>query len=43
MDNLVVADDEYGKLKEALGAFGDVAEEQVTEYLRILASVCTLR
>lgn len=40
MDNLVVADDEYAKLKEALGVFGDAAEVQITEYLRIIASVC---
>ena len=40
MDNLVVADEEYAKLKEALGAFGDAAEEQITEYLRVIASVC---
>lgn len=39
MGKLVVVDDEYGELKAALGSFGDVVEEQVTEYLRILAEL----
>ena len=40
MGKLVVVDDEYGELKAALGSFGDVVEEQGTEYLRILAWIC---
>jgi H2-forming N5,N10-methylenetetrahydromethanopterin dehydrogenase-like enzyme len=40
MSDLIVADEEYSTLRQALGAFGDAAEEQVIEYLRILASLC---
>ena len=40
MDDIIVADDEYESLKTALGSYGDVFEEQLNEYLTIMAIIC---
>ncbi len=39
-EELVVSDDDYTYLKEALASYGEAFEEEFTEYLRILVVIC---